>query len=524
MKKTLLFLILALGLSLRIIGADWGFPLLLHPDEGNIAGIPADMARRSSCDPALYARPDHIEIYANAVIFHVASFLRYGRPLQETYYDHTPFYYLLSRILVALLGTACILVAYLIGKEYGGATGVIASALFAFFPSYVGHSHYITSDIPLTLCVLLSILFAVKYLKNPINRNLILLSFSSALAVSVKYPGILTMLLAACVIIYKNHRNVKKMFIALSKACFCFLCLVFIFSPFLFINLPQVIRALGHEAREYHYGADGLDWLGNMLYYAQSYLSFSGIFTVVFLLAGIFFVIRSKEIYAMPLFFGFFYLILLSKVPLHWERWALPMYTAPLLLSAHGINSVYKASMSSAKKYAVPICTFASLIILFKFFVVSAVITAMFTLKDSRFASYLFLIEAGINEQNALYEGYTPLSPNAPHRIETSTDTIMDKKFIILSSHTYGKFLAERERYRAQNNFYMSIFSLPLLKEFIPVSDEDFTDKSFWANKDVIGGVSFLIAYFRDKEKLLSGPRIRIYKFDLEPFSFPDSP
>jgi hypothetical protein len=514
-KTVLLLLILSLGLLLRIIGADWGFPLLLHPDEDTIAEVPADMAKRASLDPDVYMRPDHIEIYANAALYHAASMIKYGKPLTDTFESSKTFYYLLSRILVALLGAACITVAYLIGKEYGEGIGIIAALLFAVFPSYVGHSHYITSDIPLTLCILCSILFAVRYLKNPTNGKLMLLSLSSAFAVTVKYPGALTVLLTMTVILCTYYADKRKAFLELSKACLFFLFFAFIISPYLFINFQNVVQSFLFESRSAHYGAEGLGWLGNMLFYAESFLSFSGIVTLLFVLAGAFYVIRNEKIYSIPLFFGFLYWILLSTVPLHWERWALPMYTAPLLLAAYGSNSVYKVSVSSAKKYVVPICTFAFLIILFKLLIVSAVITAMFTLKDSRFSSYLFLKEMGINEENALYEGYTPLSPGTPHRVETNTGTIMDKKFIILSSYTYGRFLREKERYKSQNEFYNQIFSLELFKEFVPVSDEDFTDSSFWANENILRGVSFLITYLREKDNLLTGPRIRIYRLDL---------
>ena len=148
MKRMLLVLILLLGLSLRVIGADWGFPFLLHPDEPVVADIPVDMAKRSSLDPGEYNHPDHVDIYANAVLYHAASYVVYQKPLTDTFASHTLLYYHISRILVAILGTACILVAYLIGKEYNRNTGLIAALLVALFPSYVEHSHFVTGDDP----------------------------------------------------------------------------------------------------------------------------------------------------------------------------------------------------------------------------------------------------------------------------------------------------------------------------------------------------------------------------------------
>jgi len=51
---------MALGLALRLIGANWGFPVRLHPDEHAIALVPAQMAERVSLDPIRYEHPDHV--------------------------------------------------------------------------------------------------------------------------------------------------------------------------------------------------------------------------------------------------------------------------------------------------------------------------------------------------------------------------------------------------------------------------------------------------------------------------------
>jgi hypothetical protein len=514
MKKVLILLIMSLGLFLRVTGADWGFPLLLHPDEHTIADVPADMARRSSLDPAVYMRPDHIEIYANAVLYHAASIIKYGKPLTDTFGDHKTFYYLLSRILVALLGTACIAVAYLIGREYGEGTGIAASLIFAIFPAYVGHSHYITSDVPLTLCILCSILIAIRYLKGPTNRKLILLSLSSAFALSVKYPGVLTVLLTMAVILSTHYEDKRKAVRELLKALLLFLFFAFIISPYLFINYREVIAATLIEARQYHVGADELGWIGNMIYYAKCYYAFTGILMFPFFLLGAFYVIRTEKKFSIPLFFGFLYWIILSNVPLHWERWALPMFTAPLLITAYGVNIAGKGSLFASRKFARPASNLAFGIALCKLLVVSTVIAAMFTLRDTREVSYQFVREAGITQENALYEGYTPLSPGRPRALVKKGDVIEDKSFIILSSYTYKRYLNDKERFERQNKFYDQLFSLPLVREFAPVSENNFADLTFWANKSLIGGIAFLKEYFEDNSALYRGPTIRIYSFN----------
>ncbi|HYA13622.1 MAG TPA: phospholipid carrier-dependent glycosyltransferase, partial [Syntrophales bacterium] len=344
-KKFVLLLIITTGLFLRVAGADWGFPFLVHPDESVVAEIPIQMVERSTLDPGEYSHPDHFDIYANALLYLAASHLVYHKPLAETFENHKLLFYHTSRIFVAILGIACIIAAFFIGEEYGGNTGLIAAMLVAIFPSYVTHSHFITADIPLTLFVLSVILFTVRYLKNASNKDLLTASFFSALAVSVKYPGVLTLLLILSAIVCKNYRNKKVLFVKSLKAITTFVFILFISSPYLFINWFRVIQALYVNATPVHLGADGLDWHGTMLFYAKNYFDFSGCLVTIFFGLGTFYIIKIEKMLAIPMFFGLFYWIVLSKLGLHWERWALPMYTCPLLVSAYGINYAYEKSL-----------------------------------------------------------------------------------------------------------------------------------------------------------------------------------
>jgi hypothetical protein len=519
MKRLLLLLILLLGLSLRVTGADWGFPFLLHPDEPVVADIPVDMARRSSLDPGEYNHPDHIDIYANAALYHAASLLVYHKPLIDTFASHTLLYYHLSRILVAILGTACILAAYLIGREYDGTTGLIAALLVALFPSYVTHSHYITADVPLTLFILAVILFAIRYVKHPSHKNLLAASFFSALSLSVKYPGGLTLLLVMSVVICRHYGEWKLLLSRLSEAVSAFLLFFFLVSPYLFINYDRVILALSLNAYPAHLGADNLGWWGNFLFYAKSYLDLSGLLLLPFFFLGGFYLLRKEKLSALPVFFGLLYWVVLSKLGLHWERWALPMYTCPLLVSAYGINMACERSSQLARRYLVPLWCLLFFLIIGRLLVTSAVTTANFTLKDTRFASYQFTEETGIKEENSLYEGFTPFYPsnmrdgsvlNAYHTLDKNKDI----RYVIVSSDMYNRYLEDRERYRAETEFYDNVFALPLVRKFAPKVYFAGTSYPFYLNNDFAKGVASLVDYARNRNGLFSGPTIQIYKYD----------
>ncbi len=186
------FLLLAIGLGLRVYKADWGFPLLLHTDEYAITSFPAQMAAKNSLDPIDFERPNHTSIYLSSILYGIASHAIFHAPLEATYPEHEQFYHWISRVAEALLGVACIYLAFLIGLEWSPRLGIISALLFTFFPQFVLHSHYATPDISLTFTILGVLLFSLRYLYVPTLGNLFYATFFAALATVEKYPGVLT--------------------------------------------------------------------------------------------------------------------------------------------------------------------------------------------------------------------------------------------------------------------------------------------------------------------------------------------
>jgi hypothetical protein len=464
-------------------------------------------------DPGYYNRPNHFSIYLNSFIYSVVSFIKYHRPIAETFPVNINFYYLVSRVIVAVLGTISIYIAYLVGKEYKEEVGLTAAFLFAFFPSYIIHSHYITPDIPLTLFVLLVMLFAVKYLKKPTTINLITCCMFSALATIEKYPGAITTFLLLLIIITVHHKDKKAVVAIMLKAGLSYLIFMFILSPYLFINYLKVIQAIKLEQRSGHLGADGLGYLGNMLFYAASYLSYSGIILAVFLVIGIICLIKKEGKYAIPLFFGFFYLAALSRLPLHWERWALPMYTSGLLIAAYGICLSWDKAKNAIKYkniYVPALCLL--LFICFSNLVLTGVLeSTRLTLKDTRNAAFEYVQNSDINDKNSLYEGYTPFMPGQPATIFRDLHNL-DKsiEYIIVSEQMYGRYLKEKERYKKENLFYENVSNFPLITEFKP-ANELFQPQPLEA-VNIVNSVNYYIAYLRNKKALINGPVIKIYK------------
>ena len=523
MRKTLLLLVVGLGLALRIIGADWGFPFLLHPDENVVANMPVAMAVRASLDPEEYNHPDHFDIYANAVIYHTASNLLFHKPLTKTFGEHTLRFYHMSRIFVALLGTLCILVAYLVGREYSEDCGLVAATLVAVFPPYVNHSHYITADIPLALFTFSVLLFTIRYLKAPSRWNLWAALFLCALSVSVKYPGVLNLPLVLAAVTYRRLDDRKLCLKELAQSLAVFTISLLAVSPYLLINFDKVVQALTANANPVHLGADGLGWTGNLIYYAGTFYDAAGTFLTIFFLAGAVLVVKREKQLALPLFLGLVYWVALSKIGLHWERWALPMYTCPLMVAAYGIDWAFKKSRLSSKRFFTPLLAAAAALALFNLLAASTALTATYTLPDTRYASYQFTQLKGIKETTALYEGFTPFYPgNLRDGSALNAYYTIDRKktveSIILSSGVYDRYRQEPDRYAAENQFYDFTFKLPLIAKFAPKEYLSDPDEPFYLKSELAKNLAFLTDYLLHKNELLSGPTILIYKYETPGF------
>src|SRR5262245_51860902 len=66
------------GGTLRIVGARFGFPFFVHPDEPLIIQGAMDLSTRHSFEPRVFARPDHLEIKLNFLVDFVYARLQYG--------------------------------------------------------------------------------------------------------------------------------------------------------------------------------------------------------------------------------------------------------------------------------------------------------------------------------------------------------------------------------------------------------------------------------------------------------------
>ena len=243
--------------------------------------------------------------------------------------------------------------------------------------------------------------------------------------------------------------------------------ILFLITPYLFINFSGALSAISRESKSTHLGADSLGYFGNLIFYAKSYVDAAGIVSLLFMGIGIAYVFRERSL--LPLLFSFFYWACLSALGLHWTRWALPMYVGPLLLASHGLYQAYlflTEKIGRGGAYAVlgVLCAVPAMSLA----LTSVNTTYQLAREDTRAVSLRWCNDHGLTEQNTVFDGYTPFESSGARTVDYPGSA--DKAYVVVSSEMYGRYQAEKTRYKAQADMYTRIFALPLLASFTPVT------------------------------------------------------
>ena len=200
----ILTILCIVGAILRLAGTDYGLPQILHPDEPHIV------------DPTLHFYEGDL----NPHTFVYTSFLMYVQYAAQRLYlliagifvhiePSRTMAYFIGRIVTALFGTATIVVVYKLGKKlFDKNIGLLAALLITIVNSHVNHSHYATTDVPLTFFILLGVYIGWLLLETGKLKYYIWSGVITGLAISTKIPGVfLLLVLAAAHIVYTGRQQ-----------------------------------------------------------------------------------------------------------------------------------------------------------------------------------------------------------------------------------------------------------------------------------------------------------------------------
>ncbi|MCL4531632.1 MAG: glycosyltransferase family 39 protein [Actinobacteria bacterium] len=197
-----LALIITVGLGLRLYAINHGLPYQYVPDESTMVGGALRMGASKSLQPGTFIYPALLMyLFAGEYV----GLLGVGRLIglfasvaqfrDYAFVDPTLFY-LLPRIAIALAGTACLPVAYLLGRRlYGTVAGLAAAALVATSVMHVQMSHQARHWVPISLLTLLILWTSLDLMERGRRRDYWLSGLLVGLSAATSFNGFLLMVL-----------------------------------------------------------------------------------------------------------------------------------------------------------------------------------------------------------------------------------------------------------------------------------------------------------------------------------------
>ena len=212
-------------------------------------------------------------------------------------------------------------------------------------------------------------------------------------------------------------------------------------------------------------------------------------------------------------------MIIMSKVALHWERWALPMYISPIIATSVGIEEgfwIIKDYLKKLNKVLIYPIILLSFIAVLSCSLELIILEMQFVMPNTRVISQEYCDSHNINTNNSIYEGYTPLRKTGPGTIfgefsENENSISVNKSYanyILLRSQMYERYYNESNWYKDECNVYNLLDSdYKLIKEYKPVIIKQ--------SKFAIKSIYYNIKYIKEcMDKGYVGDELKFYSID----------
>src|SRR3989344_4283027 len=199
-NKILLFLIISIGFSLRIININWDKGYIFHPDERAIIMNATSLSYPKNLEEFLSPESrfnTNFFAYGNLPIYLLKVTGDIFSQFNITYSQYSGIY-LVGRFLNVFVSTLTIILVFIYTKRlFNIKTGLLASFFFSIAVFPIQNAHFFTVDTLLSFFLLLTLIFLNSYYKKPTFTSAILIGISLGLCLATKIsslPILLTIL------------------------------------------------------------------------------------------------------------------------------------------------------------------------------------------------------------------------------------------------------------------------------------------------------------------------------------------
>jgi 4-amino-4-deoxy-L-arabinose transferase-like glycosyltransferase len=333
--------VLAISLGLRLWGIRQGLPYVYNVDEyGHF--VPEAVAMfQKGLNPHYFVNPPALT-YLLRGIFGV--WLAGGGNAAREFASHPERFFLLARVIVALLGTASVGLLYMLGARlFTRRVGLVAAALMAvaFLPVYYGH--LALNDVPTLFPLTLSLLGSAGVLQRGRTRDYLLAGVGLGLAAATKYTAVIVILALAAASFQQYRlatvRQRPRVRVGIAVAVLSAIAAFLIANPYSVLDFHTFSKELIHQSE--YTEMSRASWVGGpsdsgFVYYLWSFTWGLGWIPSLAALGGLASVWQSDRRVAWLLVpTPVVYLAFLSLEGRYFGRWLLPILPIACLLAAY---------------------------------------------------------------------------------------------------------------------------------------------------------------------------------------------
>ena len=326
-KHILLFVLVITGLFIRLIGFDWGGNSIYQPDEEKLVRSVICMVQERSWLSYDYYYPNQFLSKFQALAYHL--YLVIWRPggfaILQAYW--------IGRIVTAICGAVTILFVYTIGERLRPNVGMISAALFTVSPHMVDMSKQVTGDVGALFGSTITMLFALKYAKEPKNINILFMTLGCAIAMMEKWHGGGgTLLVALFILLYTN--SFRDFCIRGLIAVSSFIGWIFIIAPNVILNIRESFIDGFIKIAVYN-GEEGPGYLFLFKRYMEwGFLHIGGALYLIAVIGGLVIVFIRKDKRYCVLLLGVIKTLELCFLNRGFPRWGLELYLSEIICAA----------------------------------------------------------------------------------------------------------------------------------------------------------------------------------------------
>ena len=343
-----------------------GLPYLYYWDEPQTASTALAMMKSGDFNPHFFAYGT-LTIYANLVVDILHYFSLMGLPSNDpnylisindiqTYKDtgwkwtisHPSFYHA-NRVFSVLLGTATVLVTYLISKiVFNRYIALISASFLATLYFHVLRSAWIATDSPVALFVLLVVLFSLLFIQTQKLSYFILSLVFVGVSIATKYNAGLSILIPFISLIwlsYSSKGNIQTYmwFLSLSLPIVIFM----IIMPYAILDLPIFLNHVGGEIRHYKVLGQGVDdsvtpGIAHLKLQLLNFYYNVGLFNTIMALLGVGGIL-FRPLFIFTLMMPLLYISYMVGTKVSYHRNFVQVYPFIALLFGSGFYVLYRA-------------------------------------------------------------------------------------------------------------------------------------------------------------------------------------